>query len=414
MSDKTLLIKNIAQLYTGSGFLKTDGRQPTAEDLGQLKNADLRCDSHSGTILEIGTHLKTQSDEQVFDATGLLATPAWVDSHTHTIFGGERSQEFFLRWTGETYQTISKRGGGIHNTVRDTHAQSDDELSATLKKRLGNMLRDGTGFVEVKTGYSESAEQELRLLRLLKAFRQSTASDKSIPQISPTFLALHAIPKHKTEFDFVQEMIAILPTVAKESLADHVDAFPEEGFFSLATSLDFARKALELGIKSKIHCDELSDLKSSEYFISMGARSIDHLQKINKTAVAMLGSADTVSTLMPATSFYLNLEFANARKLIDAGACLALATDFNPGTAPCSSMSFTHMLAGKDLKMNAAEIFAASTYNAAKALGREKGLGVLAPQKIANLNFYQASSLEEIFYSWIKPAHVVNRGEYLL
>ncbi len=413
MKNSTLLIKNIRALYSGQDLIKTDGRSPRFADLSRFKNIDVRCDSVSGLIVDVAFNLSPEATDAIFDASEYLATPSWIDSHTHTLFGGERSKEFFMRWAGESYQAISEKGGGIHNTVRDTQDASDETLMALMEERLKEMLRSGTGVVEIKTGYADSAEQELRFLRLLKKLRVRASINAHIPLVTPTFLALHAIPKSKTEYEFVQEMVSILPTVASEKLADHVDAFPEVGFFSLETSLDFARQAKSLGILAKIHCDELSDLRSSEYFIAMGARSIDHLQKINKTAVQMLSSSHTVATLMPATSFYLGLEFANARNLIDSGASLALATDFNPGTAPCLSMSFTHMLAAKDMHMQPAEIFAASTYNAAKALGLEAKAGIVAGGYLANLNFYRATSLEEVFFSWQTPSAVVNRGNLI-
>jgi imidazolonepropionase len=411
MNTKALLIKNIDALYSGQDLIKTEGRQPRFADLSRFKNIDIRCDQNTGLIVEVGFKLNASAGDTVIDASGYLVTPAWVDSHTHTLFGGERSKEFFMRWSGESYQDISAKGGGIHNTVRDTESATDEQLCLDLEIRLRNMLLSGTGFVEVKTGYASCAKEELRFLRLLKEFQTKTTSSPGLPQISPTFLALHAVPKNKTEYDFTQEMISILKTVAQEKLADHVDAFPEIGFFSLESCLDISRHAKDLGLVSKIHCDELSDLRSSEYYIAMGARSIDHLQKINKTAVQMLATASTVATLMPATSFYLGLEFANARQLVDGGAIVALATDYNPGTAPCSQMSFTQTLAAKDMRLTPAEIFAASTYNAAQAVGKQNSLGVVAAGYYANLNFYKANSLEEVFYTLSKPSLVINRAQ---
>ncbi|HVJ64430.1 MAG TPA: imidazolonepropionase [Bdellovibrionota bacterium] len=408
-----LLLKNIRTLYSGQDLSKNGGRRPRFADLSRFKNIDVRCDRASGLILDVGFNLEKGSEDELLDASEYLATPSWVDSHTHTLFGGDRAKEFFMRWAGESYQAISAKGGGIHNSVRDTQETSDETLTALLTERLQSMLREGTGFVEIKTGYADSTESELRFLRLLKAFRTRASSDAQLPLISPTFLGLHAIPKGKTEYDFVREMIEILPTVAAEGLADHVDTFPEVGFFSLETSLDFARHAMTAGIAAKAHCDELSDLRSSEYFVAMGARSIDHLQKINKTAVQMLETSQTVATLMPATSFYLGLDYANARMLIDAGACLAIATDFNPGTAPNPSMSFTQTLAAKSLRMEAHEIFAASTHNAAKALGLESRVGTVVKGQLGNLNLYRAASLEELFFTTVKPELVINRGHVI-
>lgn len=398
-------------LYSCHGVHEADGRKINAHHLSEQNNVDIKCSFESGKVVEVGNNINTNESDEVIDATGLVATPSWIDSHTHSVFSGNRAKEFFLRWKGESYQSIFAQGGGMHNTVRDTEASNTKTLAEELKLRLRQMIKSGTSVVEIKSGYSNSAESELKILRFLKSFSKENCLNKDIPEISTTFLGLHAVPPNKTEFEFTKEMISILDTVAKENLADHVDAFPEKGFFSLESSLLFARAAMEKGLLPKIHCDELSDLRSSEYFVSLGARSIDHLQKINSTGVSLLAQSHTVATLMPATSFYLGLEYANARKLIDAGACVALATDYNPGTAPCYQMSFTQTLAAKELKMSPPEILASSTYCAAKALGKDKTHGTITKNKFANINLYKASSLEELFYTWTEPEMVVHKSQ---
>ena len=409
-------IQNLAGVFTGEGFFLKQGRKPDAGDCGWRKGpVDIAVDAH-GKIISIDANPSPASNASIgpcFDGSGLVATAGFVDSHTHTLFGGDRSKEFFLRWRGASYNELSDAGGGIHNSVTDTQKLSDEALRAELARSLHKMLRAGTTTVEVKTGYSNSAVQELRLLRVLKA--PLPGLELAWPRLYTTFLALHALPKGVGETGFVDSMIALLPTIQREKLAHFADAFPERGFFSLGESLRFAKAALAHGLKLKIHADELSDLGSSLAFTQLGALSIDHLQKISVEAIRALSTAPTVATLLPATSFFLDLEYTNARRLIDAGARFALATDFNPGTAPESSFQLTQRLAASKMKMSAAEIFCASTYGGAAALGIETQLGCLKPGHAADVLLWKPSSLsenalDEIFVGGSSPDTVFRNG----
>ncbi|MGH7175775.1 MAG: amidohydrolase family protein, partial [Tepidisphaeraceae bacterium] len=275
------------------------------------------------------------------------------------------------------------------------------------------MLACGATTVEVKSGYANSAVGELRLLRVIQSLR----NERSLPEIRATFLALHALPQGRDEREYADEMIAALGRVQAENLAAHVDAFPEKGFFTLDASLRFAQAARKFKLPAKIHADELSDLGSSAAFIRSGAMSIDHLQCISAEAVDLLSGSPTVATMLPATSFFVGLPYANARRLTDAGAKVALATDFNPGTAPAMDLQLTHMLGASQMKMTAAEILCATTYNAACALGLGKSHGAIAPGRAGDVLLYEARSgdpiatLEEIILSRRRPAVVVRRGQ---
>jgi len=372
------LLKNLAGVFTNKGLVAKSGRRPHAEDCGFVRGpVDILIDNLSGILLSLvpSTSLKPLSAIRKIDASGLVATPGFIDSHTHALFSGTRAREYFMRWSGQTYREISAKGGGIHNTFSALRDAQDEDLLDQLFARLKKMRESGTLLVEIKSGYGETPEGELRMLRLIKRAKD----DPLCPvRIRSTFLPLHALPKNHSEIDYVSSMIAILPIIAAEGLADHVDAFPEEGFFSLDESLRFAREALKLGLRSKVHSDELSAMGCAESFVPLRALSVDHLQKLSDSGLSALVASDTVATFLPATSFYLGLDYAPARRVLDAGARVALASDFNPGTAPEPGLQLTALLAASRMNLSAAEIFAALTLNAAASLGLDASHGHLS------------------------------------
>lgn len=403
-------IRNLAGIFTGEGFIQRDGRRVRDEDCSFARGPiDLFIDS-DGLVADA-----TISSDEEFDGTNMLALPGFVDPHTHAIFAGERSHEYFMRWAGKTYLEITQAGGGIHSTVAATLKIDDATLIESLRSRLRLMIACGATVVEVKSGYASSARDELRLIRLIR----DAASGESLPQVRASFLALHALPKDRKEDEYVDEMIAVLPHVVSEKLADQVDTFPEKGFFTRESCLRFSEAAKKLGLPCKVHADELCDLGSSAAFIRAGALSIDHLQHINDEAVSLLSSHSTVATMLPATSFFVGIPYANARRLIDAGARVALATDFNPGTAPAHDLQLTHMLAASQMKMSATEILCASTYNAAAALGLEQTIGALLPGRVGDVLLYKLdgaisrdgmSELQQIILSRRRPDAVLMAG----
>lgn len=361
-------ISNLAGVFTGSGFAAHEGRHPHADHAGWMAGpVTISVDDGTGTITRV--EKGRSASPTGFNGEGLVATAGWIDSHTHAIYGGQRAGEYFARWGGQTYAEIAAAGGGIHNTNRDTSLLDDDRLASALTERCRDIFRHGTTTFEIKTGYAAEPEGELRLLRLLKRIRAQWSPAKDLPDIKTTFLALHALPKGTPEADFVNGRISILETIRAEALADYADAFPEKGFFSLEESLRFTRAAQAVGLQIKIHADELSPLGSTEAFALGGALSVDHLQHVSRRGLEALAKAKTVATLLPSTSFYLNLPYAPAQDLLRAGARVALATDYNPGTAPEPRFGFTQLLAATQYKMSPAEILCASTYSAAQALG---------------------------------------------
>jgi imidazolonepropionase len=405
-------IRNLNGIFTGEGFANRDGRQVRAQDCGFVRGPiDIAIDN--GVIRTVGTSLDPAGES--IDGSGMIATPGFIDPHTHAIFAGERSDEYFMRWAGKTYLEITESGGGIHSTVRATSLASDDSLRLRLRERLREMLACGATTVEVKSGYASSAEGELRLLRVIR----SVADDRDLPEVRPSFLALHALPKGRTEREYVDQMIDVLSVVASEKLAAQVDSFPEKGFFTRDEAVRLSQAAGKLGLPCKVHADELSDLGTTAAFAKSGALSVDHLQCISDHAVDLLSASPTVATMLPATSFFVGLPYANARRLLDAGARVALATDFNPGTAPAMDLQLTHMLAASQMKMSSAEILCASTFNAAAALGLEKSHGVVAPGRIGDVLLFESdlarsddgtNVLRELILSRARPAQVIHRG----
>jgi imidazolonepropionase len=417
---RPMLIQNLTGIFDGSGFVKKQGRRPAPEDCGfRAGPIDIFIDANSGRIREVGSNLRGGSFARV-DGSGLVALPGYVDPHTHSIFGGQRFNEYFMRWAGRTYLEITQAGGGIHSTVRATQDASDDELRASLRNHLRQMLACGATTVEVKSGYANSSQGELRLLRLIN----EVAREPELPEVRASFLALHALPNGRAEDQYVNEMIAALETVHAESLAAHVDAFSEMGFFTREAAMRFAQAAQRFGLPAKIHADELSDLGSSEAFARFGALSVDHLQCISNDAVKILATSATVATMLPPTSFFVGLPYANARSLVDAGARVAVASDFNPGTAPAIDLQLTHLLAASQMKLTAAEVLCATTYNAAAALGLGQTHGALVPGRMGDVLLFRPQDarvegdgtdvLREIFLNRVKPKRVIGRGRLLI
>ena len=372
---------NLGGVFTGEGFLRCEGRRPQIEDCGFLPTkAEIAWDS-SGVLTYVGNDRGDYAEECI-DGAGRLATSAWCDAHTHALFGGSRASEHFQRWQGRTYLEIAASGGGIHSTVRCTEDASDALLRDRLIRRLQQALREGIGTLEVKSGYAASAAQEIRLLRLIR----EAANAVPTLTVRPTFLALHALPKGRTEAEYTAEMIEALDTICREGLAWAVDSFPEKGFFSLDACLQLSREAQRRGLAVKAHADELTDMDATAAFVDLGAVSADHLLQISERGIAALSHSDTVAVLLPATSFFLGLPYAGARRLIEEGARVALASDFNPGSAPAFGLRLTVTLACAQLKMTAPEILCAVTCNAASAAGlspREHVLKTGAKGKIA-------------------------------
>lgn len=382
----TLLVKNIQQLV-GIREKTTLLRGANLAILPSIENAYLLIED--GLIAAYGemTNLPSslQQIEQVFDASGQFVLPTWCDSHTHLVFADSREEEFVDKLKGKTYAEIAANGGGILNSAKKLAAKSELELIRLAWSRLQELIQTGTGAVEIKSGYGLSVEAELKMLRVIKKLKETSP----IP-IKATFLAAHTYPteykdNHQAYIDLmIHEM---LPVIAKEGLADYIDVFCETGFFSVEEMETICKAAMEYWITPKLHINQLNSIGGLQKAIALNALSVDHLETMTDQDIRDLAASNTIGTLLPTAAFFLRMPFQPARALIDAGAAIALATDFNPGSSPSSNMNLVIAMSCIGMKMLPEEAINAATINAAYAMELDHELGSITKGKKANLIF---------------------------
>lgn len=336
------------------------------------------------------------------DCEGGVLTPAFVDSHTHAVFGAPRSNEHEMRAAGLDYMEIAKRGGGIHSSVRDVRARSEDELFELARARVRTLASYGVGTIEVKSGYGLSLEAELKLLRVIRRL----SSDVPVSLV-PTFLGAHEIPlEHRvsdaSRREYVEQVIhEMIPRVVADRLATFADVFCERGVYTVDESREILSAARSAGMQLKLHADELTSSGGSELAAELRATSADHLAAISDGGIHALGAAGTVATLLPATMMFLGKPSqAPARRMIEAGLPIALATDFNPGTSPTVSLPIVLTLAVSQLRLSAAEAIVAATVNGAAALGLADRVGQIAEGFSADIAVHGISDYRELPY-WV-------------
>jgi imidazolonepropionase len=317
------------------------------------------------------------------DAGGRCIVPGYVDPHTHAVFGRWRQDEYERRLRGETYLAIAAGGGGIHASVRDLRARDTSELVALTVPRLREMVAHGTTTVEIKSGYGLTLADETKMLRVARA-----AAEAAGLRVVLTCLAAHEVPaEYRDRREAYVRLVAdeILPAVAREGLAERLDVFCEPSVFTLAETERLVRRGAELGLAAVLHADELEPMGGAALAARLGARSADHLIRIDAAGIAALAASRTVAVLLPGTVFTLGLRsYAPARELIAAGAAVALASDFNPGSCPILSLPLIQAIACTRMRLTPAEALTACTLNAAWALGRQDEVGSLAPGKQAD------------------------------
>jgi imidazolonepropionase len=319
------------------------------------------------------------------DGTGQFVLPAWCDSHTHLVFPASREDEFIDKIKGLSYAQIAEKGGGILNSARKLEKASEGELFVAAWKRLRQIGAMGTGAIEIKSGYGLSVEGELKMLRVIRKLRE-----KSDITIKATFLGAHAYPEefknnHKGYLDIlINEMI---PAIAREKLADYIDVFCETGFFSPEETEMICRAGMQFGLRPKLHTNQLNSIGGIDVAVRMRAISADHLESMTENDIRVLAQSSTIGTLLPSAAFFLHMPYQPARQLIDAGAAIALATDFNPGSSPSGNMNLVIALACIQMKMLPEESLNAATINGAYAMEVQKELGSITPGKKANLIF---------------------------
>jgi imidazolonepropionase len=328
------------------------------------------------------------------DCSGRYLLPAWCDSHTHLVFAASREAEFIDKINGLSYAEIAARGGGILASARRLNAMAEAELYDLAALRLQKAARMGTGAIEIKSGYGLTVEGELKMLRVIQRLKK-----ESPVTIKATFLGAHAIPENfRDEREgYIRLVIEeMLPAIAAEGLADFIDVFCEEGFFSVEETLRIAEAGKQYGLIPKIHANQLHVSGGVQAGIAAGALSVDHLESMNDAAIQALAAANTIGTLLPTAAFFLRMPYQPARQLIDAGCAIALATDFNPGSSPSYNMSLVIALSCILLRMHPAEAINAATINGAFAMGLQDQLGSITPGKLAN--FFLTASMPSLAY----------------
>lgn len=321
----------------------------------------------------------------IIDASGQLVLPCWCDSHTHLVFAASREEEFVDKIKGLSYAEIAAKGGGILNSARKLNNASESELLRLAWGRLHELTRLGTGAVEIKSGYGLSVEGELKMLRVIKKLKETSP----IP-VKATFLGAHTYPpeykeNHQGYIDLlIHEM---LPVIAREGLADYMDVFCEDGFFSPAETETICRAGLQYGLKPKIHANQLNLSGGVQTGVKLGAISVDHLETMDDAAIQALASSNTIGTLLPTAAFFLRMPFQPARQLIDAGCAIALASDFNPGSSPSGNMNLVVAMSCIQMRMLPEEAINAATINGAFAMELEEELGSISIGKKASFIF---------------------------
>lgn len=320
---------------------------------------------------------------EVLDATGRYVLPAFCDSHTHLVYAGSREIEYIDKIKGLTYEEIAKRGGGILNSAKLLHEASEEALIHSALGRLTEIMKMGTGAVEIKSGYGLNPEDELKMLRVIRQLK-----DYSPLTIKATFLGAHAVPaEYKSHpSDYVDQIInEMIPMVSSENLADYIDVFCDQGFFTIEDTERMLMAGLKYGLRPKIHANELANSGGIQAGVKYNALSVDHLEYTGDEEIACLLDSDTMATILPGAAFFLGMPYAPARKMIDAGLSVALASDFNPGSSPSGNMQLIMSMGCINYRMLPEEALAAVTLNGAYAMGVSHELGSITKGKIANL-----------------------------
>ena len=349
--------------------------------LPSINNAYLLIEN--GKISDFGkmSEISKIDNVETIDAKNKIVLPCWCDSHTHSVYTGNRSDEYLQRIKGVSYQEIANNGGGILKSSRQINSISEDELFFESKNRIEKLIKYGTGSLEIKTGYGLSYDGELKMLKVIKRLKESLPI-----QIKSTFLGAHAIPKnYKKEEYFRLVLDVMLPDFAKDELIDFVDIFCEKNYFSAEDTKILCNKASELGIASKIHVNQFNSIGGVKVAVDCGALSVDHLEVINKSDINILKQSKTIPVLLPGCSFFLGIEYADAKTLLSNEIPFAIASDYNPGSSPTGNMNFILSLACNKLKLTTEQAINAATINGAYAMGLSHKTGSITKGKIANV-----------------------------
>lgn len=393
------LYKDINQIITMQGVLKKDGRNLLASDLSIIENAAIAFDETE--IIWVGKTKNIPTAFKNFKTTSLsqqVLLPEIVDAHTHLVFGGDRAFEYSLRLNGADYQKIAENGGGILNTVIGSRGLTQQALFDIAVKRIETICSYGIGTIEIKSGYGLNYQYEKILTQVIHNLKQHFAPKI---QIKNTFMAAHALPSEfKNTSDYIREIV--LPLMDElHPIIDAVDIFHEQGYFTSEDVKILFNHAKTYQLPIKIHADEFNDNQGALLACNDHALSADHLLKISSAGITALSQSNTVATLLPGTGLFLGKESAPARKLLDAGVKVAMASDYNPGSSHCDNLMLLASIAAPMYKMNICEVWAAITFNAASALGLINQ-GVIMQGMRPRFSIFSAPSIDYIAYNWGK------------
>ena len=374
-----ILLKNIKGLVQAGEQIPSVRKGAEMKRLDIIENAFLALEDSE--VIAYGPMLEWEGiidwrDVEVVDADGCYVLPAFIDAHTHTVFAKSREEEFVDRINGLSYEDIAAKGGGILNSARKLSELSEDDLFEAAKKRIKCIIQSGTGALEIKSGYGLSVDGELKMLRVIKRLKECMPIT-----VKATFLGAHAFPVEYKENKrgyidlIIQEM---LPRIQKEQLADYIDVFCERNYFSVAEMEEILQAGMACGLKPKVHVNQFSILGGVQKAVELGAISVDHLEEIDENDIQSLKQSDTIPTLLPGCSHFLSIPFGDARRIIDAGLPLALASDYNPGSAPNYHLMTILSLACIKQKMTPEEGINALTINAAAAMELSDSHGKIA------------------------------------
>ena len=367
------------------------------------------------TIIDFGSmdNLGVKKADKVVDLSGRLVLPTWCDSHTHIVYADSREEEFVDRIKGLSYQEIAKKGGGILNSAKKLQDKTENQLYNDAVTRIEEIIKSGTGALEIKSGYGLTLDSELKMLQVIKKLKETFP----IP-IKATFLGAHAIPSKYKENreEYIQLIInKMIPEVASKKLADYIDVFCEKGYFSPEETDRILKAGAIHGLIPKIHVNQFNSIGGVKVGVNNNALSVDHLEVLTDKDLSILSKSNTMPVALPSCSFFLGIPYTNARKIIDSNVPLALATDFNPGSTPSGNMNFVVSLACIKLKMTPEEAINAATMNAAYALNLSEKIGSITRGKLANFmitksiksyNFlpynFRSNSIERIYLNGIE------------
>ena len=380
------VIKNISELIQTEQTARKWVAGKEMSKISTIKNAFVEI--KDGIITLFGSMndwkgIEDWNNIEIIDAEGGMVFPTYCDSHTHLVFASSREDEFTDRINGLSYEEIAQRGGGILNSAEKLQNTSEDQLYNISIERLNNLIKMGTGAIEIKSGYGLTLDAELKILRVIKRLKENSEIT-----IKSTFLAAHALPKEfKDNKDGYMDLVIneMLPIVAKENLADYVDIFCEKGYFSVEDTKRLLKAANKYGIQAKTHVNQFNSIGGVEASVKLGALSVDHLEEMKEEDFISLENSECMPTILPSCSFFLGIPYGPATEMIERGLPVALATDYNPGSSPSGNMNLVASLGCTQMKMTPEQVINATTINTAYAMGVEKELGSICVGKKANL-----------------------------